>query len=179
MDPITIAASIAAVKGIVNTAKDVKEIGNALGDLFHHQAQHDKNKKSPKKSKKPKTRMQQVLRMRAGDEDYDDNTSISAVANDVLAEKQNYLALQGLAKEIDAKWGKGTWASIKEEQAKRIKEHKEAKKKARIAAKEKAEEDKILYKKVAVEVGKALIVIVVLAGIAWFLFWAANTPKVR
>ena len=60
-----------------------------------------------------------------------------------------------------------------------IKEQNEAKKKARIAAKEKAEEDKIFYKKVAVEVGKALIVIAVLAGIAWFLFWAANTPKVR
>ena len=179
MDPVTIAASIAAVKGILNTAKDVKEIGGALGDLFHHQDQHNKKKKTPRKDNKPKTRMQQVLRMRAGDEGYDDDTSISAVATDVLAEKQNYLALQGLAKEIDVKWGKGTWAAIKEEQSKRIKEQKEAKKKARIAAKEKAEEDKIFYKKVATEVGKSLVIIAVLVGITWFLFWAASMPKIR
>ena len=179
MDPITIAASIAAVKGVVKTAKDVKEIGSALSDLFHNQEQHNKKKKTSKKGKKPKTRMQQVLRMRAGDEDYDDDTSISAVANDILAEKQNYIALQNLAKEIDNKYGKGTWSSIKEEQTKRVKEHKEAKKKARRKAKEQAEEDKKFYKKVAIEVGKALFLIIFLAGIAWFLFWAANTPKIR
>ena len=59
------------------------------------------------------------------------------------------------------------------------KEHKEAKKKARREAKEQAEEDKKFYKKVAIEVGKALFLIIFLAGIAWFLFWAANTPKIR
>jgi len=177
MDPVTIAASIAAVKGVLKTAKDVKQIGTALGDLFHNQEQHDKKKTTKKKG--PKTRMQQILHIRAGDDNYDDDTSISAVATDVLEEKQNYLALQGLAKEVDAKWGKGTWATIKEEQAKRVKEHKEAAKKARKAAKEKAEEDKIFYKKVAVEVGKALIVILVIAFISWFLYYAATLPKIR
>ena len=174
MDPITIAASIATVKGVLNTAKDVKEIGNALGDLFHHQDQHDKTKKNPKKGKKPKSRMQQILRMRAGDEGYDDDTSISAVATDVLAEKQNYLALQGLAKEVDIKWGKGTWATIKEEQAKRIKERKEAVKKARKRAREQAEEDKKFYKKVAIESGKALFLISFLSGIVWWLLYAVE-----
>lgn len=177
MDPVTIAASIAAVKGVLKTAKDVGQIGSALNDLFHNQDQHSKNSK--KRTKRPKTRRQQVLRIRAGDKDYDDDTSVSVVADDIITEKENYLALQGLAKEIDNKWGKGTWAAIKEEQARRVKKQKEARKKARIAAKEKAEEDKIFYKKVAVEVGKALVIIVVLAGIAWFLFWAANAPKVR
>ena len=176
MDPITIAASIAAVKGVLKTAKDVKQISTALGDLFHNQEQHAK--KSPNK-KKPKTRMQQVLRIRAGEttEAYDDDTSISSVTTDIIEEKQNYLALQGLAKEVDVKWGKGTWAAIKEEQAKRIKDHKEAAKKAKKAAKEKAEEDKIFYKKVATEVGKALIIILVIAFISWFLYYAATLPK--
>ena len=170
MDPITIAASIAAVKGVLKTAKDVQQIGNALGDLFHNQEQHEK--KSPnKKKKKPKTRMQQVLRIRAGDEGYDDDTSISAVATDVLAEKQNYLALQGLAKEIDIKWGKGTWSSIKEEQAKRVKERKEANKKAKKRAREQAEEDKKFYKKVAIETGKGLFLVCFLSGLIWWFMY--------
>ena len=170
MDPITIAASIAAVKGVLKTAKDVQQIGNALGDLFHNQEQHAK--KSPnKKKKKPKTRMQQVLRIRAGDEGYDDDTSISAVASDVLAEKQNYLALQGLAKEIDIKWGKGTWSSIKDEQAKRVKERKEANKKAKKRAREQAEEDKKFYKKVAIETGKGLFLVCFLSGLIWWFMY--------
>ena len=170
MDPVTIAASIAAVKGVLKTAKDVQQIGNALGDLFHNQEQHAK--KSPnKKKKKPKTRMQQVLRIRAGDEGYDDDTSISAVASDVLAEKQNYLALQGLAKEIDIKWGKGTWSAIKEEQIKRVKERKEANKKAKKRAREQAEEDKKFYKKVAKETGKALFLLCFVSGLIWWFIY--------
>jgi len=170
VDPITIAASIAAVKGVLKTAKDVQQIGNALGDLFHNQEQHAK--KSPnKKKKKPKTRMQQVLRIRAGDEGYDDDTSISAVASDVLAEKQNYLALQGLAKEIDIKWGKGTWSAIKEEQIKRVKERKEANKKAKKRAREQAEEDKKFYKKVAKETGKALFLLCFVSGLIWWFIY--------
>ena len=170
MDPLTIAASIAAVKGVLKTAKDVKQISTALGDLFHNQEQHAK--KSPnKKKKKPKTRMQQVLRIRAGDEGYDDDTSISAVASDVLAEKQNYLALQGLAKEIDIKWGKGTWSAIKEEQIKRVKERKEANKKAKKRAREQAEEDKKFYKKVAKETGKALFLLCFVSGLIWWFIY--------
>ena len=170
MDPVTIAASIAAVKGVLKTAKDVQQIGNALGDLFHNQEQHAK--KSPnKKKKKPKTRMQQVLRIRAGDEGYDDDTSISAVASDVLAEKQNYLALQGLAKEIDIKWGKGTWSAIKEEQIKRVKERKEANKKAKKRAREQAEEDKKFYKKVAKETGKGLFLVCFVSGLIWWFIY--------
>jgi DNA-binding FadR family transcriptional regulator len=170
VDPVTIAASIAAVKGVLKTAKDVQQIGNALGDLFHNQEQHAK--KSPnKKKKKPKTRMQQVLRIRAGDEGYDDDTSISAVASDVLAEKQNYLALQGLAKEIDIKWGKGTWSAIKEEQIKRVKERKEANKKAKKRAREQAEEDKKFYKKVAKETGKALFLLCFVSGLIWWFIY--------
>ncbi len=168
MDPVTIAASIAAVKGVLKTAKDVQQIGNALGDLFHNQEQHAK--KSPNK-KKPKTRMQQVLRIRAGDEGYDDDTSISAVASDVLAEKQNYLALQGLAKEIDIKWGKGTWSAIKEEQIKRVKERKEANKKAKKRAREQAEEDKKFYKKVAKETGKGLFLVCFVSGLIWWFIY--------
>ena len=88
MEPIgaTIAA-IALAKKAVDAARDVKDIGHSLEALF---SDHEEQEKQPKKKKKKKakTRMQQVLRMRSGDEGYDDDTSISAVANKVLEEKQ-------------------------------------------------------------------------------------------
>ena len=123
--------------------------------------------------------MQQVLRMRAGDEDYYDDTSISAVANDILAEKQNYIELQNLAKEIDNKYGKGTWSSIKEEQTKRVKGRKEANKKAKREAREQAEEDKKLYKKIAIESGKALFLICFISGLVWWLLYAAEQGAIK
>ncbi len=110
MEPVsTTIAAIAVVKGAVETAKNIKDIGNSLENLF---SDHEREEKTPKKKKekgkkKPSTRMQQVLRMRSGDEGYDDDTSISAVANKVLENKQKTLALQGLAKEIDKKIKQG------------------------------------------------------------------------
>ena len=90
MEPVsTTIAAIAAVKGAVETAKNIKDIGNSLENLFaDHERAEEKPKKKQKGKKKPKTRMQQVLRMRSGDEGYDDETSISAVANKVLEDKQ-------------------------------------------------------------------------------------------
>ena len=83
MEPISATiALITAAKGAVETAKNIKDIGNSLEALF---SDSEKAEKKPKKGKnKPSTRMQQVLRMRSGDEGYDDDTSISAVANKVL-----------------------------------------------------------------------------------------------
>jgi len=91
MEPIsTTIAAIAAVRGAIETASNIKDIGNSLENLF---SDHEKKEKKPKKKgkNKPSTRMQQVLRMRSGDEGYDDETSISAVANKVLEDKQKAL----------------------------------------------------------------------------------------
>ena len=121
MEPVsTTIAAIAAVKGAIETAKNIKDIGNSLENLF---SDHEKAEEKPKKKKgktKPSTRMQQVLRMRSGDQGYDDDTSISAVANKVLEDKQKALALQGLARELDRKWGAGTWEEIKSQRTKLI-----------------------------------------------------------
>ena len=124
MEPIsTTIAAIAAVRGAIETASNIKDIGNSLENLF---SDHEKKEKKPKKKqkgkKKPSTRMQQVLRMRSGDEGYDDETSISAVANKVLEDKQKALALKSLATELDRKWGSGTWEEIKKQRKKLIAE---------------------------------------------------------
>ena len=69
MEPVsTTIAAIAAVKGAIETAKNIKDIGNSLENLFSdHENAEEKPKKKQKGKTKPSTRRQQVLRMRAGD----------------------------------------------------------------------------------------------------------------
>jgi|TARA_R110000824_G_scaffold223524_2_gene411293 hypothetical protein len=167
MDPLTIAASIAAVKGAVKAAKNVQEIGHSLEELFHNQTEH-------KKKKKPTTRDEQVLQQRTGD-DLSDDTSIGAVAADVIEEKRNETALLNLSREIDHKFGKGTWASIIKERERRIQNKKELDKRK----KEKAVKDKIFWHKVLMESIKGFFIIVFVAGMIYLLIWAASAPKIR
>ena len=169
MDPITIAAAIQATRTVVKSAKGISEIAHNLDSMFHAQAEHEKRKKN-----EPKTRNQQVLAMRAGDDGYDDDTAIGAVANDVIEEKNHELELQALGREIDAKWGKGTWQAILDERAKRIKKKEEKQKKAKALAAEKREHDRKLLHKVLIEGGKAVIVILIATGMVYFLYWAAQ-----
>ena len=134
MDPVTIALAIAGTKKLLQTANDLKSISGSLENLFNaHEAKPKKIK-----HKLPKTRMQQILRIKSGDSDYDDDTSISAVANDILEAKKNERALENLATEIDVRFGRGTFEAIKIERAKRI----EAKKAQRKKNKERAAEQK-------------------------------------
>ena len=171
MDPLTVAAAITATRTLVKSAKGISDIAHGIDDLFHAKEQHA-NKSKPKS--KPKTRMQQVLRMRSGDEAYDDDTAISAVANDVLEKRQIDRDLEILSREIDRKWGRGTWDAIIEERDKRVKERKERDKKRKEAAKRRAEEDKEFYKNVASWTGQILVVLAAVGGMIWFLVWAAN-----
>jgi hypothetical protein len=170
MDPVTIAAAVQATRTLLKSARGISDIAHSLDSMFKHQEDHAKKKKG----KKPKTRQQQILRMRSGDKDYNDDTSISAVANDVLEKKKIDRGIEILSREIDNKWGKGTWQSILDEREKRIKENKENSKKRKEAAKRKAEEDKEYYKKIASWVGQILIVCGAIGGLIWFLVWAAN-----
>ena len=175
MDPVTIAASIAAVKTAVGAAKNIQSIGHSLDGLFKAQEDHKKNKKK----KRPKTRMQQVLRMRSGDEGYDDETSISAVANKVLEDKQTEIALLNLAREIDRKWGKGTWNQIIQQRKKLIQERKAADQLAKENALKKAKADKIFWHNFWVEAGKAVLIILFAGIMIGFVYWAATAPKIR
>ena len=175
MDPVTIAASIAAVKTAVGAAKNIQSIGHSLDGLFKAQEDHKKNKKK----KQPKTRMQQVLRMRSGDEGYDDETSISAVANKVLEDKQTEIALLNLAREIDKKWGKGTWNQIIQQRKKLIQERKAADQLAKENALKRAKADKIFWHNFWVEAGKVVLVVFFALAMIGFVYWAATAPKIR
>ncbi len=176
MEPVSATlALIAATKTAVEAAKNVKDIGTTLDQLF---SSHEGAEKKQKR-KKATTRRQQILRMRSGDEGYDDDTSISAVANQVLDEKQKQLALEGLAKEIDKKWGHGTWSQILDQRQKLLKEKAEAAKVAKAKARQQKIDDKIFWHKVLVESAKVVFLLLVIGGIGWWLHYAANAPKVR
>jgi hypothetical protein len=178
MEPISATiALITAAKGAVETAKNIKDIGNSLEALF---SSHEGGTKESKKGKKkPNTRMQQVLRMRSGDEGYDDDTSISAVANKVLEEKQKALALQNLAKEVDRKWGAGTWEEIKKQRTKLLNEKKASEQLIKENALRKAKDDKVFWHKFWVEAGKVALILVFASLIVGFVMWAATAPKIR
>ena len=174
MEPISATiAAIAAVRGAVETASNIKDIGSSLENLF---SESEKKEKNPKKKgkKKASTRMQQVLRMRSGDEGYDDETSISAVANKVLEDKQKALALAGLAKEVDRKWGRGTWDEIKKQRAKLIAEKKAADQLAKENALRKAKADKRFWDKVLLEGRNVVIIIGMIICLYYFLNWACK-----
>tara|TARA_R110002153_G_scaffold86476_1_gene214770 strand:+ start:485 stop:994 length:510 start_codon:yes stop_codon:yes gene_type:complete len=154
MDPVTIGLALAGAKKLVESAVDLKDAMHGIDHLLSAQ------EAKPPKKKKPKTRMQQVLRMRSGDQDYDDETSISSVANDVLEAKQQEAALWSLQQEINRKWGDGTWESIIAERAKRIAAKEAKKKKAK-------EADEAFWDKatrIAVEALKMIAVLAAAAG---------------
>tara|TARA_R110000803_G_scaffold40606_1_gene87459 strand:+ start:240 stop:776 length:537 start_codon:yes stop_codon:yes gene_type:complete len=164
MDPLTIGLAIAGTKKLLESANDLKDIAGGLDKLFH--ASEAKPKKVD--HKKPKTRTQQLLRMKAGDADYDDETSISSVANDILEQKRNEMALHNLGVEIDNKFGKGTFEAIKEERAKRIEAKKiQDKKNKEKAAAQKEINDKYwdnvfaIIKNIAILIGVSIICVIV------------------
>ena len=166
MDPVTIGLAISGLKGAVSAARNIQEIGHGLENLFNAQSEHEKKQAK----KQPDSRQQQVLRMRAGDADSDDPTSISSVANSVLLERQNQIQLESLAREIDIKWGAGTWKAILAEREKRI----EQKEKNKVLAIKKAKADKAFWHQVAREVTKGFFIIAAIVGMVFFLMWAAE-----
>ena len=101
------------------------------------------------------------------------DTSISSVANDILAQKQNDVALHNLGVEIDRKWGQGTFELIKEERAKRIVLKDKATDKAKSAAKERRAADAAMWDKVLAVIVGVLQVggILIVTGIVGYLVW--------
>ena len=181
MDPITIGTAIGACKAAVSTAKSIQELSHSLQDLWTAEADYNEKKRNKKEPVKATSRMQQIIRRRAReDEDaYGGDTSIANVATDVLAEKENTMALEGLAIEIDRKWGKGTWDKIRYERAKRLKARHEAKRDAALKAKTKELEDKEFLHKIFLESSKGIALIIVITGLIYGLIWAKNNKQVR
>ena len=178
MDPLTIAAAVAATKTLVKSARGVQEIVHGLDGVFQAQDDHEKNK-NHKPGNSIGEKNKSILQKRAKDDGADD--SISAAAASVIEARQLEIQLSDLRDEINRKWPskpgeKSTWDQILAEREKRVAEKKEREKQDKIDAEERAEKRKAIL----IEVAKGLAVAVVAGGIAWFLWWAATYgPAVR
>ena len=173
MDPVTIAAAIATTRTLVKSAQGVKDIAHGLDQLFTAQEAGQK----PETKGKPKSRTQQIINIRAkeGDDAFDDDTSLGSVAADVLEKEQIARNLKSLEREIDNKWGKGTFEKIKLERSNRIAEKHKKKREQREEAQRKAEEGKSFWIKAALETLKGLTVIsFIVGGILFILHLKAS-----
>ena len=184
MDPVSsIGLAITAARTAVSAAKGIQSIGHALDGVF--KASEEQKKKKQKKT--PRTRMQQVLRIRSGgsDSDYEDDTSWSSVANKHLEDMQTQQALASLAKELNRKWPskpgeKSTWDQIVDQREKLLAERAAADQLAKETALKKAKADKLWWHKCWIEAGKAGIIILFAGLVIGFIYWAATTSvKIR
>jgi len=98
--------AVDGIKGMINTANDVSDIAGYIDKLFEgeKQVQQQRNKKSNVSS-------------------FD---GIGGVASEIIDAKLAAEKMQEVATLIDLRFGHGTWQSIVNERAKRIREEKEA-----------------------------------------------------
>ena len=162
MDVVTIAAAIATTRTLVKSAKGIKDIAQGMDQLFSAQEEH---KKAEEKGK-PKSRTQQVINIRAkeGDDALDDETSLGSVAAEVLEKEQIARNLKSLEREIDNKWGKGTFKKIELERSKRIAEKHKRQREKKEEQMRKAEAEKSFWIKFGLETLKAVFLIAFVGG---------------
>jgi hypothetical protein len=181
MEPISATiALIAAAKGAVETASNIKDIGSSLEALFSDSEKDTKKKKKPTPT--AKSRMQQVLRMRTGEgtEAYEENsTSYASVANDVLQKKQQALALKSLASEINKKWPSGpgeksTWEQIIDQRQRLLKEKAAADQLAKETALQKKAADRAFWKHALLICAQVGMLFCFVGLIVVFLWWAST-----
>jgi hypothetical protein len=143
-------SSVDFIKSNIDTVKDIGEIGDAIDKLLTGKQEVDKK----------------VNNRTMGVKEQFDTAHIAREAIDARLAAE---ALQEISTLINLRFGPGTWASILEERAKRIAEHKEAQRQARIA-KAKADAElwadlsmvlKVLGAILAIGVGVVLIVMYV------------------
>ena len=98
MDPITVAAAIAATKTLVKSARGIQEIAHGIDGLFHAKEEHEKNKDHEAGSSIGK-KNKSILQRRAKDDGSE--TSMSASAAAIIEQKQLDQQLADLKAEIN------------------------------------------------------------------------------
>jgi len=145
MDPLSVGIAIAGAKKLLESATDIKEIAGSIDNLFSH----------TEKAKKPRKIDPNV-----------DETSISVVAADIIAEKNNKVALKNLGLALDEKFGYGTFELIKEERAKRV----EARQKRIKSAEGRARAKKARYVYWTKETAKVIALLLLIAIPAYIIY---------
>tara|TARA_R100000005_G_C4920347_1_gene153921 strand:- start:251 stop:766 length:516 start_codon:yes stop_codon:yes gene_type:complete len=155
MEPISTAlagialfkSAVDGIKGAISTANDVGEIAGYLDNLFEGEKQ-----------------VQQRRNQKSGIGSVGDQFGIKTVAQEIIDAKLAQEQMQEIASMVDMRFGHGTWRSIVDERAKRIREAKEAEAAARKAALQKQKEFEESLKQ-ALMIGGSIIV-----ALALFIF---------
>ena len=183
MDPVTIAAGVAAFKAAqssitaireaLDTANDISSISHHISDLFHHSREANKAYQAQRAHKegvekgeiKPDESLQEAIDLMIH------RREMSEMIKDLEYE---------LNKKFPTPEGEPTmWQQIKREQSRiqalKIKQKRE---RAEIAKRE-AEEAKERWKKIGIEALKFGFLIIVTMGIGWMLLTAYDTGPIR
>ena len=140
-------AAVDGIKGTIGTAKDVGEIAGFLDKLFEgeKQVQQQRNKKAS---------------------GLDQFGGIGGVASEIIDARIAAEKLQEVASLVDMRFGPGTWKSIVDERAKRLREEKERIAAIKRAQRIKAQERDDLIKQVLIAVGCIIAVIGIIIAMA-------------
>ena len=160
-------AAISTCRTVLETTEDVSSIYGSLDTLFKHKDAH--TKELANKKKLPSSKLRSSL-SKTTHEDEEDETSIGAVAAEVLEQKSLDRAIENLARTINNKYGIGTWEEILELREEKIAEQKVKQEKQKKLTKQKninaGERKKKLYH-YAIEVLKVIFVIALGLGMAY------------
>ena len=115
-------SAVDGIKSAIGTAKDVGEIAGHIDNLLTGEKQV------------------QEQRARKSGVSLGDQFGIKSVAQEVIDARLAQESLNEMRTMVDLRFGPGTWQSIVDERARRIKEAKEAERQARIEAQREHEE---------------------------------------
>ena len=115
-------SAVDGIKSAIGTAKDVGEIAGHIDNLLTGEKQV------------------QEQRARKSGVSLGDQFGIKSVAQEIIDARLAQEQVQEMRTMIDMRFGPGTWQSIVDERARRIKEAKEAERQARIEAQREHEE---------------------------------------
>ena len=141
-------AAVDGIKSAIGTANDVSDIAGYIDNLFEGEKQ-----------------VQKLRSKKSGVGGVADQFGVKSVATEVINAKLAKEQMQEIASMIDMRFGHGTWKSITEERAKRIREAKEA---AAAARKEKIRKQKELEDNIKTALG-VFVLISVIVGLFFFL----------
>ena len=144
--------SVDFIKNNIETVQDIKQIGDQIEDLFTGEEQCQKAR-----AKKSGVGM-------------GDQFGIKSVAQEVIDAKIAQEQMQKMRVMIDHRFGVGTWQSIVDERAKRIREAREA---AEAARKEKIRKQKE-FEEALTKGLIAVVVIGLMVGTFGFMIWSIS-----
>ena len=159
MEPISTAlagialfkSAVDGIKGAIGTANDVGEIAGFIDKLFEGE-------------KQVQQRRNQQSGVGVGEQ-----FGIKHVAQEIIDAKLAKEQMQEIASMVDLRFGHGTWRSIVDERAKRIREAKEAEAEARRKRKQEERERAENMKQVLTISGALLVAILFFVGMIFII----------